>query len=190
MSRALGVRVGKMVFDDGANLYDKTLLEIGDYSTLNKACILQAHSLEEGLFKSEPVRIGSQCTIASDAFVHYGVEMGDRSTLGPNAFLMKGESIPAGQTWQGNPASLAPATARIISTTENRSARRPVPDRKRLAEDDGKGRTVPWRPSPQAHPETIDTTQDYREVLQREVIIGKILTPVNTSKMFNGRRTG
>ncbi|MEP1769846.1 MAG: Pls/PosA family non-ribosomal peptide synthetase, partial [Anderseniella sp.] len=26
MSRALGVRVGKMVFDDGANLYDKTLL--------------------------------------------------------------------------------------------------------------------------------------------------------------------
>ena len=190
MSRALGVRVGKMVFDDGANLYDKTLLEIGDYSTLNKACILQAHSLEEGLFKSEPVRIGSQCTIASDAFVHYGVVMGDRSTLGPNAFLMKGESVPAGQTWQGNPASLAPATARTISTAENRSARRPVPDRKRLAENDGKGRTMPWRPSPQSPPETIDTTQDYREVLQRQVIIGKILTPVSTSKMFNGRRTG
>jgi hypothetical protein len=103
---------------------------------------------------------------------------------------MKGESVPAGQTWQGNPASLAPATARTISTAENRSARRPVPDRKRLAENDGKGRTVPWRPSPRSHPETIDTTQDYREVLQRQVIIGKILTPVSTSKMFNGRRTG
>ncbi len=185
MSRALGVRVGKMVFDDGANLYDKTLLEIGDYSTLNKACILQAHSLEEGLFKSEPVRIGSHCTIASDAFVHYGVEMGDRSTLGPNAFLMKGESVPAGQTWQGNPASLAPATAIPASTSERRTAG----GRKRLAKVDGTGRTVPWRPSQQAHPETIDTTQDYRDVLQRQVIIGKILTPVRASKMFNGRRS-
>ncbi|MEO9875647.1 MAG: hypothetical protein ABJM26_11925, partial [Anderseniella sp.] len=137
-----------------------------------------------------PVRIGSHCTIAADAFVHYGVEMGDRSALGPNAFLMKGESVPAGQTWQGNPASLAPATARTISAVDNRSARRSVPDRKRLAENQDKGRTVPWRPSPQTHPETIDITQDYREVLQRQVIIGKILTPVSASKMFNGHRSG
>ncbi len=190
LSRALGVRVGKMVFDDGANLYDKTLLQIGDYSNLNKACILQAHSLEEGLFKSDTVRIGSQCNIGTDAFVHYGVNMGNRSTLEPNAFLMKGEMVPAGQTWQGNPASLAPALSRTTSTNDNRSARRSVSDRKRLAEDGRKGRTVPWRQSPQTHPETTDTMQDYREVLQRQVIVGNILSPVNTCKMFNGRRNG
>ena len=190
LSRALGVRVGKMVFDDGANLYDKTLLDIGDYSNLNKACILQAHSLEEGLFKSEPVRIGSQCTIASDAFVHYGVEMGDRSTLGPNAFLMKGEMVPAGQTWQGNPASLAPATASTAAQVHRRSAGKRTTARDRLTDNIRKGRAVPWRPAPQTHPETTDTTQDYREVLQRQVIVGKILTPVNTSKMFNGHRKG
>ncbi|MGI9515184.1 MAG: Pls/PosA family non-ribosomal peptide synthetase [Anderseniella sp.] len=190
MSRALGVRVGKMVFDDGANLYDKTLLEIGDYSTLNKACILQAHSLEEGLFKSEPVRIGSQCTISADAFVHYGVNMGNRATLGPNAFLMKGENVPAGQTWQGNPASLAPAQSPALATFDRRSRGNAATARKRLDDKNRKDRSRSPRQLPQANPETTDATQDYRDVLQRQVIVSTILAPVNTSKMFNGQRTG
>ncbi len=189
LSRALGVRVGKMVFDDGANLYDKTLLDIGDYCNLNKACILQAHSLEEGLFKSDTVRIGNHCTIGADAFVHYGVEMGDRSTLQPNAFLMKGETVPEGQTWQGNPASVSHAPVKIPAVIDIRSARKSASGRKRLAESGHRDRSLPWRQSPQTHPETIEATQDYRDVLQRQVIVGKILAPVNMSKMFNGHRS-
>ncbi|SON56778.1 Linear gramicidin synthase subunit D [Hartmannibacter diazotrophicus] len=109
ISRLLGVRIGKMVFDDGANLFDKTLLTIGDLTNLNAGCILQAHSLEEGLFKSDQVRIGSNCTIASSAFVHYGVSMGDGTMLGPNAFLMKGEQPDPGSIWIGNPARVVNA---------------------------------------------------------------------------------
>lgn len=190
MSRALGVRVGKMVFDDGANLYDKTLLEIGDYSNLNKACILQGHSLEEGLFKSGPVRIGSQCTIAADAFVHYGVQMGDRSTLGPNAFLMKGESVPAGQTWHGNPASQAPAPAPASVNFDRRVSGTPVTARQRLAEKGRKARAVSSGQVARAFPETADDSRDYREVMQRRAIVDKILAPANTSKMFNDPRCG
>ena len=190
LSRALGVRLGKMVFDDGANLYDKTLLEIGDFSNLNKACILQAHSLEEGLFKSDTVRIGSHCTIAGDAFVHYGVEMGNGSTLGPNAFLMKGEQVPQGQTWQGNPASRAPVQSGALSIVAIQSARRPVASRKRPAKDARKVRsTVPWRRSPQPQP-TITVAQSSGASIERQAIVGKIMAPVQTRKMFNGGGNG
>jgi carbonic anhydrase/acetyltransferase-like protein (isoleucine patch superfamily) len=189
LSRALGVRIGKMVFDDGANLYDKTLLEIGDFANLNKACILQAHSLEEGLFKSGTVRIGSHCTIGADAFVHYGVAMGNGSTLGPNAFLMKGEEVPQGQTWQGNPASQAPAQSGTLSIIDIRCARRPAAGRNRPAKLPRKARTAPWRRSPQPQP-TITTAISNGATIERQAIVGKIMAPVQTRKMFNGNGNG
>lgn len=37
-----------------------------------------------------------------DAFVHYGLTMGDGSVL--DAFLMKGEEPRPGAVWRGNPA--------------------------------------------------------------------------------------
>jgi acetyltransferase-like isoleucine patch superfamily enzyme len=48
---------------------------------LNELAVLQAHSLEEGVFKSDQVRIGNGCTLGPAAFVHYGVTMGDHSVL-------------------------------------------------------------------------------------------------------------
>ena len=49
ISRLLGVTVGKKVFDDGCSFFDKTLITVGDYCTLNEASLLQGHSLEEGV---------------------------------------------------------------------------------------------------------------------------------------------
>ncbi len=189
MSRALGVRVGKRVFDDGAHLYDKTLLEIGDFSNLNKNCILQAHSLEEGLFKSDEVRIGNACTIGSDAFVHYGVEMQDGSTLAANAFLMKGEKIPYGQSWQGNPASQDPAKSMQTANLDIGSARKPVGNRKRSATDARKPRTAPWRRTPEPQ-QTVAKAMSGSATPQRLRIVGEIMAPANRSRMFDDRNNG
>jgi non-ribosomal peptide synthetase-like protein len=104
ISRLLGVRVGKKVFDDGCYFCEKTMIEIGDYTNLNDRSVIQGHSLEEGLFKSDAIKIGTGCTIGGAAFVHYGVTMGDNVVLEPNAFLMKGEILDAGTSWRGNPA--------------------------------------------------------------------------------------
>jgi non-ribosomal peptide synthetase-like protein len=106
ISRLLGVKVGRKVFDDGAILSERSLVEIGDGANLNEHSIVQAHSLEEGVFKSDVVRIGADCSIGVGALVHYGVTMGDRTHLDPDAFLMKGEITPAGSRWRGNPAKL------------------------------------------------------------------------------------
>ena len=109
--RLLGVKVGRKVFDDGCTLTERTLVEIGDGANLNRECTIQAHSLEEGVFKSDYVRIGAGCTIGPAAFVHYGVVMNEATQLDADAFLMKGEITPAGSRWRGNPARILPRRA-------------------------------------------------------------------------------
>jgi non-ribosomal peptide synthetase-like protein len=104
ISRLLGVQLGKRVFDDGARFHDKTLIEVGNYVTLNEGCVIQCHSLEEGVFKCDAVKIGDGCTLGSAAFVHYGVTMGDNVVLDPDSFLMKGEAPDPNTVWRGNPA--------------------------------------------------------------------------------------
>ena len=104
--RLLGVKVGRKVFDDGCNLSERTLVEIGDGANLNQAAMIQAHSLEEGVFKSDYVRIGAGCSLGAGSFVHYGVVMNEGAYLDPDSFLMKGEITPAYSRWRGNPARL------------------------------------------------------------------------------------
>jgi len=102
--RALGVKVGKKLFDDGAAISEKTLVSLGDHCTLNDHCTLQSHSLEDGTFKSDHITIGDGCTIAANCYVHYGVQMENGVTLDPDSFLMKGEHAESQSIWQGNPA--------------------------------------------------------------------------------------
>ncbi|MEO7195100.1 MAG: Pls/PosA family non-ribosomal peptide synthetase [Pseudonocardiaceae bacterium] len=111
--RLLGVRIGHRVFDDGCAIPEKTLVTIGDDAVLNAGSVIQCHSLEDGSFKSDYTTIGAGATIGVEAFVHYGVTMGEGSVLDADAFLMKGEEIPPHTRWQGNPATqirtIAPA---------------------------------------------------------------------------------
>ena len=72
----MGMKVGRKVFDCSRSITERTLTEIGDYANLNEGCVLQAHSLEEGVFKSDHIRIGSGCSVGPGAFVHYGVTHG------------------------------------------------------------------------------------------------------------------
>ncbi|HZD98165.1 MAG TPA: hypothetical protein VE132_08385, partial [Micromonosporaceae bacterium] len=82
----------------------KTLVTIGDDTTLNLGAAIQCHSQEDGAFKSDRITIGSGCTVGIGAWVHYGVTMGDGAVLAPDAFLMKGEDVPPHARWAGNPA--------------------------------------------------------------------------------------
>ena len=49
--------------------------------------------------------IGAGCTLGVNAWVHYGVKMGDGAQLAADAFLIKGEEAPPHTRWEGNPAS-------------------------------------------------------------------------------------
>ncbi|MFV6029227.1 Pls/PosA family non-ribosomal peptide synthetase [Streptomyces sp. NPDC056264] len=102
--RLLGVGVGRGVFDDGCSLPERSMVTLGDGCTLNAGSVIQCHSQEDGAFKSEPSEVGPGSTLSVGAFVHYGVEIGARVLLETDSFLMKGESVPDGSRWAGNPA--------------------------------------------------------------------------------------
>ena len=104
LSRLLGVRLGKRVFDDGCFMPERTLATIGDDCTLNEGSVVQCHSQEDGAFKSDRTTIGAGCTLGVGALVHYGVTMGDGAELAPDSFLMKGEEVQPHARWGGNPA--------------------------------------------------------------------------------------
>ncbi|MFF4217924.1 Pls/PosA family non-ribosomal peptide synthetase [Streptomyces nondiastaticus] len=103
--RLLGVRMGRRVFDDGCGIIERTLTRVGDGCALNVGSTLQAHSLEDGVFKSRRIAIGNGCTIGTGAFVHYGVVIDDGARIDADSFLMKGEHVPARTHWRGNPAA-------------------------------------------------------------------------------------
>jgi non-ribosomal peptide synthetase-like protein len=123
--RLLGVKVGRRVLDDGCSIVERTLVSIGSEATLGAGCILQGHSLEDGTFKSGYTEIGDRCTVGTGAFVHYGVTMDDGAVLDADSFLMKGEHVPAGARWLGNPAAPAPAAPPARSTAPRVPAARP-----------------------------------------------------------------
>jgi non-ribosomal peptide synthetase-like protein len=104
--RAMGVKVGTKLFDGGSVIHERSLTEVGDYTNLNEGCILQGHSLEEGVFKSDYIRLGNKCSIGPGALVHYGVSTGDDVVLDADSFLMKGEILDSCTGWCGNPAKL------------------------------------------------------------------------------------
>jgi non-ribosomal peptide synthetase-like protein len=102
--RLMGVRIGKRVFDDGVHISEPLLTAVGDECVLNHESKIQCDSQEDGTYKSGQTTLGAGCTIGVGAFVHYGVTMGDGSVLAADSFLMKGETVPPGTRWAGNPA--------------------------------------------------------------------------------------
>jgi non-ribosomal peptide synthetase-like protein len=122
--RLLGVRLGRRLYDDGCGMAEKNMVAIGDDVTLNAGSNIQCHSQEDYAFKSDNITIGSGCTIGVGAMVHYGVTMGDGAVLAPDSFLMKGEEVPPGTRWGGNPAMELPDTV-PVARVAGRAAPRP-----------------------------------------------------------------
>ena len=102
--RLLGIKVGKKLFDDGLYVSEKTLVEIGDYCNFNIHSVLQSHSLEDGIYKSDKIKVGHRCSIECNAFIHYGVTIDHDVVIHADAFVMKGETLSEHSTWGGNPA--------------------------------------------------------------------------------------
>lgn len=102
--RLLAMRVGRKLYDEGCGIPERSLVTIGDHCTLNAMTTIQAHSLEDGTFKSDHIVLGDGVTLEPRAFVHYGTHLGDETLIETDAFLMKGERAAPHSHWRGNPA--------------------------------------------------------------------------------------
>ncbi|MER6999213.1 Pls/PosA family non-ribosomal peptide synthetase [Streptomyces sp. NPDC000410] len=150
--RFMGLRLGRRVLDDGCTITERSLAAVGDDAVLNPGSKIQCHSQEDGTFKSDYSTVGAGCTLGVNSHVHYGVTMGEGAVLAADAFLMKGEEVPAYARWEGNPAAETrdahyQPEARMRPGQGQRHgrpaglARKPRQPRRRP----GPRRTAPWR---------------------------------------------
>jgi non-ribosomal peptide synthetase-like protein len=107
--RLLGCKVGRGVYLDTTDMTEFDCVHIGAFSEINAMCCPQTHLFEDRVMKIDHVRIGERVTIGARSTVLYGASVQDRSQLGPLTLVMKGESIPGGAVWTGNPAMPAAA---------------------------------------------------------------------------------
>ncbi len=106
--RLMGARIGKRCYVDTTDLTEHDLVSIGDDAALNDFAGLQTHLFEDRVMKVGSIRVGNRATIGSLAVILYDAEIGADAQLGDLSVVMKGEILPAGTSWEGSPAQIAP----------------------------------------------------------------------------------
>ncbi len=123
--RLMGARIGANVHLGAENFSIFDLLEIGDDTSIGTDASVPGYTIEDGMLKIAPVKIGKRCFVGTRSVVREGARLGDDSMLEDLSLLPAGETIPAGERWLGSPARVTtngstasevrtPATRRFI----------------------------------------------------------------------------
>ena len=102
--RLYGVKTGKGVYMDSADITEFDCVTIGDFVSLNAGSALQTHLYEDRVMKVGRVNVGRGVTVGAGATVLYDTYVAEYARLGPLTLVMKGETIPANTSWIGAPA--------------------------------------------------------------------------------------
>ena len=102
--RLLGARIGRRVYMETTDFSEFDLARIGDEATLNADCTIQTHLFEDRVMKMSTVEIAARARVGAGSLVLYDTRMEADAALGDLSLLMKGETLPAGTSWEGIPA--------------------------------------------------------------------------------------
>jgi non-ribosomal peptide synthetase-like protein len=102
--RSMGAKIGKNVHLATDNCLAYDLLEIGDDSSIGEESSLAGCTVEHGLLRIAPIRIGRRAFVGTRAVVREGAAIEDDARLENLSLLPRGATVPGGETWQGSPA--------------------------------------------------------------------------------------
>ena len=102
--RLAGARFGRRVYVNSLGVNDYTLLEFGDGVVIGADAHVSGHTVENGIVKTAPVKLGRNVTIGVGSIVDIGVEIGDDSQVGAMSLVPKHTRLPGGQVYAGVPA--------------------------------------------------------------------------------------
>jgi acetyltransferase-like isoleucine patch superfamily enzyme len=102
--RMAGARVGRGVYVNSLGVSDYNLLDFGDGVVIGADVHVSGHTVEAGIVKTAPVRVGRNVTIGLGTIVDIGVEIGDDAQVGAMSFVPKFTSLEGGRVYAGVPA--------------------------------------------------------------------------------------
>jgi serine acetyltransferase len=106
--RMAGARMGRRVYGNSLGVSDYNLLEFGDGVVIGADVHVSGHTVENGVVKTAPVKLGRNVTIGLCTVVEIGVEIGDDSQVGAMSFVPKHTRLVGGHVYAGVPARLLP----------------------------------------------------------------------------------
>ena len=105
MLRLLGSRLGRGVWCESYWLPEADLITLGDGATVNRGCVVQTHLFHDRIMQIDTVDLEAGATLGTHCVTLPASSIGAGSTVGPASLVMRGDRIPAGTRWQGNPIS-------------------------------------------------------------------------------------
>ncbi|WP_345799877.1 Pls/PosA family non-ribosomal peptide synthetase [Microbacterium sp. AZCO] len=116
--RALGAKIGRGVWCDSYWLPEPDLVTLGDGSTVNRGCVVQTHLFHDRIMSMDTVELEDGATLGPHSVILPAAAIGAHATVGPASLVMRGESVPVGSRWSGNPIGPWRAvTVRAYQTT-------------------------------------------------------------------------
>ncbi|WP_458117158.1 Pls/PosA family non-ribosomal peptide synthetase [Arthrobacter sp. D2-10] len=103
--RALGAKIGHGVWCESYWLPEADLVHLQDSSTVNRGCVVQTHLFHDRVMSMDTVTLEDGATLGPHGVILPAAELGAGSTVGPASLVMRGETVPAGSSWMGNPVS-------------------------------------------------------------------------------------
>ena len=101
--RSLGAKIGKGVWCDSYWLPEADLVTLGDGATVNRGCVVQTHLFHDRIMSMDTVTLEAGATLGPHSVILPAATIGAHATVGPASLVMRGESVPVGSRWSGNP---------------------------------------------------------------------------------------
>ena len=101
--RLLGSQIGKGSWVETYWLPEADLISIGRGATVNRGCVVQTHLFHDRVMQLDTVRLDTGATLGAHCITLPASSIGTGATVGPASLVMRGDTIPAGTRWQGNP---------------------------------------------------------------------------------------
>jgi len=101
--RTLGAKIGRGVWCDSYWLPEPDLVTLGDASTVNRGCVVQTHLFHDRIMSMDTVELEPGSTLGPHSVVLPASTLGAHATVGPASLVMRGETVPVGSRWSGNP---------------------------------------------------------------------------------------
>lgn len=101
--RTLGAKIGKGVWTDSYWLPEPDLVTLGDGATVNRGCVVQTHLFHDRVMSIDTVTLEHGATLGPHSVILPAATIGADATVGPASLVMRGETVPVGSRWSGNP---------------------------------------------------------------------------------------
>ena len=101
--RLNGARLGKGVYINSLAVTDHNLLEFDDHVIIGDGVHLSGHTVERGMVRTAPVRLGRGVVVGLGSVVGIGVEAGPGCQIGALSLVPKFAKLESGATYAGTP---------------------------------------------------------------------------------------